>query len=452
MEVFGAKWARAWMVEINADTSYREAGKGWHGAIVLRMWPETGQEGRALYVDLDDGECRAARVASDADSVAAPYVIGAPRETWRSVLGGDIDPILGLLQGKLRLERGNLLKLVPYARAAKVLLAAASRVPGSFPGDAPNGAGGEEPGAGPVEASSPVRSSGAGDRSVSSSRHLDGSLFPMRLWQKSKKLGAWDPSDIDLDKDTEDWVRLTEPERDLLLRLAVQFRGGESAVTTELLPLMSVIAAEGRLEEEIYLTSFLWEEAKHIEAFDRFMTEVAPARTDLGRFETPAWRRIFLRELPVDMSALRSDASPAAQVRAAVTYHLVVEGILAETGYHAYHLILERRGIMPGMQRAVQYVKRDESRHLAWGVYLIGRLVAEHGDMIWKLAESRLAELLEPALDVVREVFDAYPVMPFELKLETFTGFATAAFRNRMAKLESTRHASLHDLVRSDVD
>jgi hypothetical protein len=84
-----------------------------------------------------------------------------------------------------------------------------------------------------------------------------------------------------------------------------------------------------------------------------------------------------------------------------------------------------------------------------WGQYLIGRLVAEHGDLMWKLAESRLAELLEPSLDVIRDVFGAYDAMPFDLRLDTFTDFATAAFRVRLSKLESIRHAKLHEFVHS---
>lgn len=293
---------------------------------------------------------------------------------------------------------------------------------------------------------------GAAPGRRSAFRRLDNTLFPMRLWQKAKKLGIWDPRDIGLNTDREDWSRLTEVQRDLLLRLAVQFRGGETAVTTELLPMLGVIAEEGRLEEEVYLTSFLWEEAKHVEMFDRFLTEVAPSRTELEVYGTPAWRRIFEDELPADLRALRHDNTPVAQVRAAVTYHLVVEGILAETGYHGYHLILERHGILPGMQRAIQYIKRDESRHVAWGLYLIGRLVAEHGDVIWKTAEARLAELLEPSLDVVREVFDAYEKMPFELNRDALLNYAMTAFRNRLSKLESTRHAPLHELLHANAD
>jgi ribonucleoside-diphosphate reductase beta chain len=300
-------------------------------------------------------------------------------------------------------------------------------------------------------ASAGAAAASAGERGALS-RRLERSLVPMKLWQAAKKPGMWDPGEIDLKQDREDWNRLTGPERDLLMRLAVQFRGGEGAVSTHLLPLMSVIAGEGRVEEAMYLSSYLWEEAKHIEMFDRFLGDVAMAREDHASYETAAWLRMFGEILRADMHALRSDATPRAQVRAAVTFHLVVEGILGETGYHAYHLILERRGILPGMQRAMQYIKRDESRHLKWGQYLVGRLVAEHGDLMWKLAEGRLAELLEPSLDVVRDVFAAYDVMPFDLRLETFTDFAMTAFRGRLSKLEATRHMKLHELIRSDID
>ena len=103
----------------------------------------------------------------------------------------------------------------------------------------------------------------------------------MRLWHKAKRLGVWDPRDVDLARDAEDWLGLDEEQRDVILRLTALFQGGEESVTTDLLPLMMVVAQEGRLEEEMYLTSFLWEEAKHVEAFRRFLDEVAGERTPL---------------------------------------------------------------------------------------------------------------------------------------------------------------------------
>jgi ribonucleoside-diphosphate reductase beta chain len=206
---------------------------------------------------------------------------------------------------------------------------------------------------------------------------------------------------------------------------------------------MMVIAAEGRLEEEMYLTSFLWEEAKHVEAFRRFLDEVAGERGDLARYHGPSWLRIFADELPRSMERLRFDASPAAQAEASVTYNMIVEGVLAETGYHAYDALLQRNGIMPGMQRIVANLRRDESRHIAYGVYLLSRLLAEHGDAAWNAIESRLNELLEPALGVVGEVFAAYgEQVPFGLEMEEFTTFALSQFGKRVARLEKARAQS----------
>ncbi|HEX8904877.1 MAG TPA: R2-like ligand-binding oxidase, partial [Longimicrobiaceae bacterium] len=257
---------------------------------------------------------------------------------------------------------------------------------------------------------------------------LDFASAPMRLWAKAKKLGTWDPADIDLRQDARDWHRLSADEKDVVLRLTALFQGGEESVTMDLLPLMMVMAGEGRLEEEMYLTSFLWEEAKHVESFRRFLDEVAEEHGDLSRYHGPSWLTIFARELPEAMDRLRTDASPQAQAAASVTYNMIVEGVLAETGYHAYDHLLQRNGIMPGMQRVIAHIRRDESRHIAYGIYLLSRLLAEHGDPVWAAIEARLNELLQPALGVVAEVFAAYDEPPFGLRMEEFTDYALSQF------------------------
>ena len=84
--------------------------------------------------------------------------------------------------------------------------------------------------------------------------------FPLRLYGKAKRLGTWDPAAIDLTRDRADWDRLDELEREAILSLTSLFAAGEEAVTLELLPLVLAIAREGRIEEELYLTTFLFEE------------------------------------------------------------------------------------------------------------------------------------------------------------------------------------------------
>jgi ribonucleoside-diphosphate reductase beta chain len=214
--------------------------------------------------------------------------------------------------------------------------------------------------------------------------------LPMRLYHKAKKLGTWDPRDIDLTRDRQDWLSLPDESKERLRGLILSFQAGEEAVTVDLLPLIMTIAREGRLEEELFLTTFLWEEAKHTEFFRRVLDEVLQAQEDLhGIRVRNNTRELFAEDLPSTMNRLLTDPSPQNQALAAVIYNMIVEGVLAETGYFSFAQMLSANGLMPGLLQGVQLIKRDESRHIAYGVFLISRLVAED-PTLWPLVEDRM--------------------------------------------------------------
>lgn len=148
---------------------------------------------------------------------------------------------------------------------------------------------------------------------LTTSQGLQRHTPPMRLYEKAKRLGIWNPSDIDLTQDKADWQQLAPDEQDLLLRLTAMFQAGEEAVTLDLLPLIMTIAQEGRLEEEMFLTTFLFEEAKHTDFFNRFLTEVVQADPDLSHYHTQNYHTVFYRALPQTLQALQADRSPAAK-------------------------------------------------------------------------------------------------------------------------------------------
>ncbi len=278
---------------------------------------------------------------------------------------------------------------------------------------------------------------------------LDFDSLPMRLWQKAKRLGIWDPAQIDFSVDREQWQTFDDGQKEVLLHLSSLFIAGEEAVTLDLLPLIQVIAEEGRIEEEMYLTSFLWEEAKHVEAFRIFLDVVAEESTDLSRFYGENYRILFEKELPTALNNLRQDSSPVAQARASVTYNLIVEGVLAETGYHGYFEMLEKNDVLPGMRKVVGKLKQDESRHLAYGVHLLSRLVAEHGEEVWEAIETRMNELFPIALGMIDEVFECYDPVPFELDKNMFIEFASAQFQKRYQRVESAREQSLEEIAKT---
>src|SRR5438045_3297654 len=134
-------------------------------------------------------------------------------------------------------------------------------------------------------------------RQLTSLGGLDRDSPPLRLYEKAKRLGTWNPSDIDLSRDVDEWRELAPDERDLLLRVTALFQAGEESVVLDLLPLMLVAAREGRLGDELFLTTFLWEEGKHTDFFRRFLDEVA-CEDDVTGLDTPSYRRIFGEELP----------------------------------------------------------------------------------------------------------------------------------------------------------
>jgi len=293
---------------------------------------------------------------------------------------------------------------------------------------------------------------------ATTTRGLNRDLPPMRLYEKAKKLGIWNPSDIDFTKDKQDWAGFTDEEKDLCLMLLSMFVAGEEAVTLDLLPLIQVVAEEGRIEEEMYLTTFLFEEAKHTDFFRRFMDEVAFLPSPFGRgdgdggegltrFHGDNYRQLFYESLPDALNALRSDPSPASQIRASVTYNMVVEGVLAETGYQAFFTMLERNDLCPGLRKGISLLKQDESRHIAYGVYLLSRLVAQHPDE-WENLETHMNMLLPSAIGVIGDAFARYQVVPFGLKEEDFITFAMSQFTKRYERLEKARGASLDEINR----
>lgn len=256
----------------------------------------------------------------------------------------------------------------------------------------------------------------------------------------------WNPADIDFSRDRADWERLDDDERDFATRLCAQFIAGEEAVTEDIQPFMSAMREEGRLGDEMYLTQFAFEEAKHTQVFRLWLDAVGMTGNLQSYLEPlPAYRTMFYDELPDCLNALSSDASPAAQIRASVTYNHVVEGMLALTGYYAWHKICVARGILPGMQELVRRIGDDERRHMAWGTFTCRRHVAAD-DANWAVFENRMNELMPLALEATVQGFALFDVMPFDLVQDEFMQYAADKGMRRFGTISSARGRPLGEI------
>jgi ribonucleoside-diphosphate reductase beta chain len=272
--------------------------------------------------------------------------------------------------------------------------------------------------------------------------------FPMRLFEKAKRLGVWNPSDFDFSQDRGHWETMDEERRLALLQLTAAFLGGEEAVTLDLLPLVLAVARQGRIEEEMFLTTFLFEEAKHMDFFSRWLREVTDS-AELPPASEPSVQ-LFDVELPNAMNRLLQDQSAEAMARASVTYNIIVEGVLAETGYNNYHRSLAVNGLMPGLCTGLVNIKRDESRHIAYGVYLLSRLVAEESS-VWGAIEQRMAELQPLVVAIMETGYENNPdgITPFGLPVGEFNEFAANQFRKRYERISKARDRSIAEIEAS---
>jgi putative sterol carrier protein len=126
LELFTETGAQRWGEQLQRSEEYRKSAATWEGGLILTLKAPQEQGGdKAVFLDLWHGDCRQARLATEADREAAAFHIAAGFETWIQVLEGTIAPLNAIMRGKLKLEKGKLAALLPYAQAAKALVLAA---------------------------------------------------------------------------------------------------------------------------------------------------------------------------------------------------------------------------------------------------------------------------------------------------------------------------------------
>ena len=129
------EWFQDYVQQINGSEEYRVAAADWEGDIAFLILAEPDKKVPADvygYLDLWHGTCRWGAVIRPDEAAKARYQITAPYSRWKDVLLGDLDPIKGMMQGKLKV-RGDLPMLVRQVRSANELVRLTGEVDTIFP-------------------------------------------------------------------------------------------------------------------------------------------------------------------------------------------------------------------------------------------------------------------------------------------------------------------------------
>ena len=132
-----AEWTDAFRIALNNDRAYREAGKVWtfgSVALIIRSDANQGLEQFAgIILDVHEGECRGARFVEGArDPDDAEFVIVGSYSRWKEVIEGKLDPMKAMMEGKLKLSRGDLPTIIRFVEPSRALVAGARKVPTWF--------------------------------------------------------------------------------------------------------------------------------------------------------------------------------------------------------------------------------------------------------------------------------------------------------------------------------
>lgn len=201
-------------------------------------------------------------------------------------------------------------------------------------------------------------------------------------WQRQQ----WSTEDFDFGEDARQWAdpgAFSEEERRFIRFGFSEFFIAEDRVTVELLPFALAVPQK---EAQLFLTTQISDEAKHVVFWDRFYREVfgSDASGISDQLEehravvNEDWRTLFDGILHDAAERLRKDPSDfPALVRGVTTYMIVIEGMLALTAARFMINSLKERGWFPGFIQGFTAVNRDESRHVGFGVKFLADAIRD---------------------------------------------------------------------------
>ncbi len=234
-------------------------------------------------------------------------------------------------------------------------------------------------------------------------------------WERQQ----WSVQELDFSVDKQQWAAEAENIKQNRMGLYVGFFAGEIAVTDTLGP---YIAAMPRLDQRIFLTTQVVDEARHVVFFDRWFRDVlgkdapivgaqmAKAQEYMG----PFYNYIFYELLPGISNELRKHPEDMGLLVDGVTlYHIFIEGAMALGNQTRALQTYKALNIFPGFQEGFTDVARDESRHVLFGVKFLYDVVQSDNQYAYRIVDF-LNPLIEGLYDFGRP---APQVIPMFLKM-----------------------------------
>lgn len=237
------------------------------------------------------------------------------------------------------------------------------------------------------------------------------------LWEQQQ----WEAGKVALASDAEQWSDLEPVLRRAAADSVAWRRLRAEVATTALVPFIDLAPDE---EQQVFLTTQLVDEARHLVFFDRFQAEVAGVSGEHLQDRAGVVNEASLRSLLTEVvagSAREVSAGTAAELVTAITiYNIATVGALGLTEQRVLVHHLREEDVLRGLCRGLELESRAATRHVAFGLGFAAAMVskqpslksaaAEGLSMSWSLIRAALAALapaIPPPYGGARLVEDA---------------------------------------------
>ena len=236
-------------------------------------------------------------------------------------------------------------------------------------------------------------------------------------WQKYLNGCAnhWMPQEINMAEDIKLWKTpngLSEDERLIVKRSLGFFSTADSLVANNLV--LAIYRLITNPECRQYLLRQAFEEAIHTHAYQYCIESLGMDEGEIFNMyhEVPsvarkaAWALQYTKEISDPTFATGTPETDQALLKNLVAYYCVLEGIFFYCGFTQI-LSMGRRNKMTGTSEQFQYILRDESMHVNFGIDVINQIKLEN-PQLWdasmqKLAQEMILEGTELEIDYAKD-------------------------------------------------
>ena len=241
-------------------------------------------------------------------------------------------------------------------------------------------------------------------------------LVPFKYkWAWQKYLDAcanhWMPQEVNMTADISLWKSkdgLTEDERLVIKRNLGFFSTADSLVANNLV--LAVYRHITNPECRQYLLRQAFEEALHTHAYQYCIESLGLDEAEVFNMyrEVPsvhkkaAWALQFTKSLGDPAFQTGSKKADQRLLRDLIAFYVVFEGIFFYVGF-VQVLSMGRRNKMTGVAEQFQYILRDESMHMNFGIDVINQIKLENPDLWTEEFQKEIEKLITEAVNIETE-------------------------------------------------